>query len=154
MVRISRLIFNPYSYLKASIGLRLAALRAGYQPKKIPMIVQTANEIMIEEGVTTVRHPATAVINRVMSKPLTIPITPATRLITNASIKSCHITSAEVAPMARRVPISRVRSVTDTNMIFMIPIPPTNSDILATLANRMVSTLVTPCTLPLHQRGY
>ena len=36
---------NPsYSYLNASIGLSPAALRAGYQPKKIPIAVEKRNE--------------------------------------------------------------------------------------------------------------
>ena len=35
------------------------------------------------------------------------------------------------APMALRIPISRVRSRTDTSMMFMIPIPPTTSEIEA-----------------------
>ena len=30
--------------------------------------------------------------------------------------------------MALRTPISRVRSATETNMMFMMPMPPTNSD--------------------------
>ncbi len=30
--------------------------------------------------------------------------------------------------MAFRTPISRVRSATDTNMMFMIPMPPTNNE--------------------------
>jgi hypothetical protein len=34
--------------------------------------------------------------------------------------------------MARRKPISRVRSVTDTSMTFIMPMPPTRSDTLAT----------------------
>ena len=38
-----------------------------------------------------------------------------------------------LAPMARRIPISRVRSVTGTSMMFMIPMPPTKSDTAATL---------------------
>ena len=33
-----------------------------------------------------------------------------------------------VAPRARRTPISRVRSMTDTSMMFMITIPPTTSE--------------------------
>ncbi len=37
-----------------------------------------------------------------------------------------------------RIPISRVRSVTDTSMMFMIPMPPTSSDTLATLASSAV----------------
>ena len=36
-----------------------------------------------------------------------------------------------LAPSARRMPISRVRSVTLASMMFMMPIPPTNSEIAA-----------------------
>ena len=32
------------------------------------------------------------------------------------------------APIALRIPISRVRSVTETNMMFMMPMPPTKSE--------------------------
>ncbi len=35
------------------------------------------------------------------------------------------------APIALRMPISRVRSRTETSMMFMIPIPPTSSEIEA-----------------------
>ena len=35
------------------------------------------------------------------------------------------------APSALRVPISRVRSVTDTSMMFMTPMPPTSSEMAA-----------------------
>ena len=33
--------------------------------------------------------------------------------------------------MAMRIPISRVRSVTETSMMFMMPMPPTSSEMLA-----------------------
>ncbi len=33
-----------------------------------------------------------------------------------------------LAPIAMRTPISRVRSVTDTSMMFMMPMPPTSSE--------------------------
>ena len=36
-----------------------------------------------------------------------------------------------VAPKALRVPISRVRSVTDTSMMFITPMPPTSSEMPA-----------------------
>ena len=36
------------------------------------------------------------------------------------------------APSALRTPISRVRSVTETSMMFMITMPPTSSEIAAT----------------------
>ena len=38
------------------------------------------------------------------------------------------------------MPISRVRSVTDTSMMFMIPMPPTSSDTAAMLASSSVIT--------------
>ena len=40
--------------------------------------------------------------------------------------------SARCAPIALRMPISRVRSVTVTSMMFMTPMPPTSSEIAAT----------------------
>ena len=44
-----------------------------------------------------------------------------------------------MAPNALRNPISRIRSVTDTSMMFMTPMPPTNSEMPATPPSRMVS---------------
>jgi len=40
-------------------------------------------------------------------------------------------TSRCLAPRARRIPISLVRSVTETSIIFMIPMPPTASEMKA-----------------------
>ena len=47
-----------------------------------------------------------------------------------------------VAPMAMRTPISRVRSVTVTNMMFMIPMPPTRSETEAIESRRTVNVLL------------
>ena len=44
-----------------------------------------------------------------------------------------------LAPIALRMPISRVRSRTETSMMFMIPIPPTTSEIEAIPARSTVS---------------
>ncbi len=46
-----------------------------------------------------------------------------TRLISTDSIRNCSITSRRDAPTAMRRPISRVRSVTVTSMMFMMPMP-------------------------------
>jgi hypothetical protein len=46
------------------------------------------------------------------------------------------------APTALRMPISRVRSVTDTSMMFITPIPPTSSEIAATSPSSVVKTLL------------
>ncbi len=46
------------------------------------------------------------------------------------------------APMALRMPISRVRSVTVTSMMFMTPMPPTSSEMAATAPSSTVKVLV------------
>ena len=43
------------------------------------------------------------------------------------------------APVAMRMPISRVRSVTLTSMMFITPMPPTSSEIAATEPSSSVS---------------
>ena len=43
-----------------------------------------------------------------------------------------------LAPRALRRPISRMRSVTETNMMFMTPMPPTSNEMPATPPSRMV----------------
>ena len=43
-----------------------------------------------------------------------------------------------------RRPISRVRSVTETSRIFMMPMPPTTSEIEATMASRIAMTRLLP----------
>jgi hypothetical protein len=49
--------------------------------------------------------------------------------------------------MALRVPISRVRSVTETSMMFTTPIPPTSSDTaaMAGTPDRAASSGITTC---------
>ena len=47
--------------------------------------------------------------------------------------------------MAMRMPISRVRSVTDTSMMFMMPMPPTSSEI----APIRPSSMATPALIVL-----
>ena len=54
-----------------------------------------------------------------------MPIAPPIALKVTASIKNCTRMSAARAPTAMRMPISRVRSVTLTSMMFMMPMPPT-----------------------------
>ena len=51
------------------------------------------------------------------------------------------------APIAIRMPISRVRSVTETSMIFMMPMPPTSSEIAATPTSRTASVCCDCCAV-------
>jgi len=54
----------------------------------------------------------------------------------NWSMMSCGC-----APTAMRMPISRVRSVTLTSMMFMMPMPPTSSEMPATEPRNNVMTV-------------
>ena len=48
------------------------------------------------------------------------------------------------APRARRMPISRVRSTTDTSMMFVITMPPTTSEIpeMKTITAKLVAEML------------
>ncbi len=61
-----------------------------------------------------------------------------------ASTRNWSSTSRSSAPIARRVPISRVRSVIDTSMMFMMPMPPTSRLTAATAPSSVVSSCVVP----------
>jgi hypothetical protein len=59
--------------------------------------------------------------------PSATPRTPPIAVTTIASDRNCERMSRCRAPVAIRTPISRVRSVTETSMMFMTPMPPTSS---------------------------
>jgi len=66
-----------------------------------------------------------------------------------ASTRNWRRMTRGVAPSALRRPISRIRSVTETSMMFMTPMPPTSSEMPAMLARstvRMWAVLVAVCT--------
>jgi hypothetical protein len=52
-------------------------------------------------------------------------------VIATASARNCASTSRWRAPAALGIPISRVRSATEASRTFMMPMPPTISDIAA-----------------------
>ena len=81
-----------------------------------------------------------------------MPITPPKTDSTTASIRNCAKTCPPLAPTASRMPISRVRSVTDTSMMFMIPMPPTNRLTAATADNSPAITELTPLRSVLKSR--
>ena len=60
----------------------------------------------------------------------------------SASMMNCRRMSQVFAPTDIRMPISRVRSVTETSMMFMMPIPPTSSETDAIAARSMPMTWV------------
>ena len=72
--------------------------------------------------------------------PMMIPATPPVTLRNTASARNCSSTCSRRAPIAMRRPISRVRSVTETSRMFMMPMPPTSSEIEATAASSSAMT--------------
>src|SRR5450756_1733572 len=68
----------------------------------------------------------------VTTAPVATPMAPPTLASTTASMRICVMISPCRAPTALRMPISRVRSVTLTSMMFMITMPPTTSEMQVT----------------------
>ena len=123
----------------ASIGSRSAAFLAGYHPKKTPVMVQTAKDSSTLQGWMNTGQWAIDLIMKLAPQPIITPITPPVILIRMASMRNCERISTPRAPTDIRRPISRVRSVTETYMMFMIPIPPTTSEMPAMQASSVSS---------------
>ena len=124
----------------ASIGFKLAALRAGYQPKKTPVKVQTRNDITTEYSNTDTGHPSKELRTKETPIPNPTPIMPPDTLIIIDSIRNWNNICRPLAPIDIRKPISLVRSVTETYMMFMIPMPPTSKEIPPIQAKSIVNT--------------
>ena len=73
---------------------------------------------------------------RVQGQPM-----PLTSVMMADSTRNWRLMSMAVAPSALRTPISRVRSVTATSMMFMTPMPPRASVRSATAPKKSVMTL-------------
>ena len=106
--------------------------------KNIPVIVQTRKESTTEYIWMYMGQPIAYLIISDEPIPRITPIIPPVTLIMTASIRNWNRMCRPFAPMDIRRPISRVRSVTDTYMMFMIPMPPTSNDMPAIQANRTV----------------
>ena len=69
--------------------------------------------------------------------PVTLPMRPPRPARRTASARNWSMMSLVKAPSDLRIPISRVRSVTVTSMMFITPIPPMRSVMPATMASRI-----------------
>ncbi len=81
--------------------------------------------------------------SREVATPRLTPSRPPTNDRVIASIRNWRRMWPARAPRARRMPISRVRSLTDTNMMFMMPMPPTTREMAADPPSRLVKIWVT-----------
>ena len=95
--------------------------------------------MLIEEPVIVIIR----LISPFSTSPDRMPIIPPVTLITTASMRNCIIIWLDFAPIDIRRPISLVRSVTDTYIMFMMPTPPTISEMNAIAASSRVRVFIT-----------
>ena len=123
----------------ASIGERSAAFLAGNTPKMIPTSDETPTAIaMVIGSIVAGKNCRTISTTTVLMKSPDKP--PISERIID-SVRNWVRMSLLSAPTARLMPISLMRSVTETYMIFMMPTPPTISD-MAPIATRIL--FITP----------
>ena len=84
-------------------------------------LVQIAKCSGVDPTETTVAQPASAEKIFDPEMPRMMPATPPMRESVSASMMNCSRMSQVLAPTDMRIPISRVRSVTETSMMFMMP---------------------------------
>lgn len=113
------------------MGSRDAALSAGKNPKTIPIAEVNVSESVIAH----VGMSADWTLSCGMSVRIDMnnwaqrrPMMPPRRQRMTASVRNCKSMIAGFAPIAFLRPISLVLSETETSMIFMIPMPPTRSE--------------------------
>ena len=105
------------------MGSDLAAAQAGASPKMIPTRTHMPKATATTTGLSTA-----GIINRIsaaMGSEHNTPTAPPSRQMITASIKNWMRMVRRLAPTALRKPISFVRSLIETNMMFITPIPPT-----------------------------
>src|SRR5205807_807803 len=131
---LTQMVLTSYSYLNDSIGSSRAAFHAGHSPKIMPIPTLAKNPAAGAHNGTY--EGMISLTTNEPSQPIANPIKPPKPVRVMASIRNCQRMSLRRAPRAFRTPISRVRSVTETSMMFMTPMPPTISptDEMATMA--------------------
>src|SRR5437899_511881 len=118
---------HAYSDRNDSIGSRAAARLAGQTPKPKPTAAEKRNATTIELGSTAVFIPSATRRRIAPPPPIAIPPRPPSMQRTTASMRNWARIVSWVAPSAFRMPISRVLSVADASVTYIMPIPPTQS---------------------------
>src|SRR5207302_1586819 len=118
-----------HSYRSASTGSSFAAFIAGHTPNTNPTETLTTIPVSAAHTGTLPGHFKPTLTSTTKPFTRTSASTPPTPVSTMASNKNCQVISPLLAPMALQMPISRVRSVTLTSMIFITPTPPMSKPI-------------------------
>ena len=131
-----------HSPLSASTGSNFAARLAGLNPKIIPTKTEKKNEMKQLVVLTVKLNERTYSNASVIKIPNAIPAIPPITVIAADSIKNCRRIIFGLAPNAFRIPISWRRSVTVTIIMFIIPMPPTKSEMAAIAASITLNEFV------------
>src|SRR5499427_2319414 len=96
-------------------------------PKKMPTEAENPSPMANDHHGSEIGKPDAKWTAHPMPAPSAMPMTPPHEVRNAASMRNWNRISARRAPSALRTPISRVRSVTEIDMIAITPMPPTIS---------------------------
>src|SRR5712692_3032714 len=99
-------------------------------PKNRPTAVETTKPATTDQVSMALGSGVNQETILASNRPPVTPQAPPTTAMVADSIRNCMRMSARRAPMDFRRPISLVRSLTETSMMFMITIPPTSISLL------------------------
>ena len=97
----------------------------------IPINIENSTDTIMDGMLIATGISAIFDITSAMTIPAATPTIPPMLVNTAASVRNCPKILYFFAPIAFFNPISLVRSVTDTSIIFITPIPPTKREMLA-----------------------
>src|SRR3989454_10062503 len=117
-----------YSVRRATTGSSRAALTAGYTPKTSAINEARPRPSSATQPRTTAGNGVSWRSRRARENPRATPMRPPARHCARTSTRNWRAMSRWVAPTERRKPISRVRSVTLTSVMFMMTMPPTTEE--------------------------
>ena len=103
------------------MGFRLDALMDGISPKTMPTTMENTTETTMDRELIATGTDAILEISCASPIPMPTPMMPPMLVSTDASVRNCARIFPFFAPIAFFRPISRVRSVTDTSMMFITP---------------------------------
>ena len=143
-----------HSNRSAKIGSSREACNAGYRPKDMPTMPASPQASTTAVGLISTGQPAPHAISIAVIEPVATPRSPPVRANTLASVRNCLLMSRRRAPIAIRKPISRVLSFTDTNITFMMLMPPTSRDTEAMEIKRMPRACSVPARAVSTSAGF
>ena len=117
------------------------------------MAAETPNDTTMESKDMMVSMPVNSVISLANTTPRTIPMNPPGNTDQGCFGQELGDISRCVAPVARLTPISRMRSITDASIMFIMPIPPTMSEILAITPNTILKMSFVRCSCLSNSSG-